>query len=50
MSGDMKDFLDHELLEDKIPDTFDAVAGFQTILNQAGITLAGPEAGGGAAP
>lgn len=50
MSGDMKDFLDHELLEDKTPDTFDAVAGFQTILNQAGITLAGPEAGGGAAP
>jgi len=50
MSGDMKDFLDHELLEDKIPDTFDAVAGFQTILNQAGITLAGPEAGGGTAP
>ncbi|OPY82841.1 MAG: hypothetical protein A4E65_00748 [Syntrophorhabdus sp. PtaU1.Bin153] len=50
MTAEMKNFLDHELLEDKIPDTFGAVAGFQELLNQAGITLAGPEAHGGAAP
>jgi hypothetical protein len=40
MTAEMKNFLDHELLEDKIPDTFDAVAGFQELLNQAGVTLA----------
>jgi hypothetical protein len=35
MTGQMKTFLDHELLEDKIPDRFEAVAGFQQLLRQA---------------
>jgi len=34
MSGEMKAFLDHELLEDKIPDRFEAVAGFQQLLGK----------------
>lgn len=39
MTNQMKIFLDHELLEDKIPDRFEAIAGFQQLLNRAGVTL-----------
>jgi len=44
MSDEMKTFLDHELLEDRIPDQFEAVAGFQLLLILAGVTLSGPVA------
>ncbi len=50
MTYEMKAFLDHELLEDKIPDRFEAVAGFQQLLNQAGVTLSGSAAAPGPTP
>ncbi|MEP6730878.1 MAG: DUF4157 domain-containing protein [bacterium] len=34
MSVDMKAFLDHQLLEDKIPDLFDDVAGFKKLIDE----------------
>lgn len=49
MSDEMKTFLDHELLEDRIPDRFEAVAGFQLLL-LAGVTLSGPVAAPGPMP
>jgi predicted transcriptional regulator len=39
ITPEMKQFLDRELLEDKIPDQFDAVVGFQKLLADAQIVL-----------
>ena len=39
LSPQMKAFLDHELLEDRIPDRFESVAGFQELLRSAGVSL-----------
>ena len=50
MTGGMKTFLDHELLEDKIPDRFEAVAGFQQLLNLAGVALSGAATAPGPTP
>jgi hypothetical protein len=42
MTGEMKAFLDHELLENKIPDRFESVNAFQEMRQRAGITLSAP--------
>lgn len=39
MNTDMKAFLDHEILEDKIPDRFEQVNGFQQMLSKARMQL-----------